>query len=135
MVNKKSATLYIAFFLVALLGGLHFLAMYFYLYWSYWWFDILMHFLAGLAGGFTTYWVIAESGHFPRMKPSTYVWLVVLSVMVVGVAWEVFEYVNGIIDDTHEDYAIDTAVDLILDGVGAWLAAVIGIKISSSNNG
>lgn len=93
-----------------------------------------MHFLAGLGGGFATYWVLAESGHFPKMRPSSYIWLVFLLVMIVGVAWEVFEYVNGIIDDAHEGYALDTALDLICDGVGAWLAVVIGVKISSSNN-
>ncbi len=47
--------------------------------------------------------------------------------MIVGIAWEIFEYTNGIIQ-SHERYQFDVMNDLILDGAGAILAAFIGTR-------
>lgn len=134
MLNKKSLPLYIGFGLVAILGVLHFSATFFYLYWVYWWFDGLMHFLAGLAGGFATYWVLVHSGVWKKYgvrRASDYIWATFICVMIVGVAWEIFEYTNGITDN-HEGLALDILLDLILDGSGAAIAAYISTKISKN---
>lgn len=128
--SRRSSLLYIGFFLISALGLLHFSAEFFYLYWVYWWFDALMHFLAGLSGGLVTYWVLAESGVFPNLvgrRVTDYMVAVFLCVMLVGIAWEIFEYVNGI-TQSHESYIVDTMIDLILDGVGAILAAYVGTR-------
>lgn len=96
-----------------------------------------MHFLAGFAGGLVTYWVLAESSWrnwIGEREPSFYVWSVFGAVMIVGVAWEVFEYANGIID-SHEAYPLDVINDLILDGLGALIASYIGIKKFFKSNG
>jgi hypothetical protein len=127
---KNSALLYIGFLLIIALGLLHFSAEFFYLYWVYWWFDALMHFLAGLSGGLVTYWVLADSSWWSRWigrRDWDYIMAVFLCVMMVGIAWEIFEYTNGIIQ-SHERYQFDVINDLILDGVGALLAGFIGTR-------
>ncbi len=128
--QRSSILLYIGFFLIIVLGLLHFSAEFFYLYWTYWWFDVLMHFLAGLSGGLVTYWVLAESRVWDRWvgrRSTDYIMAVFLCVMIVGIAWEIFEYTNGIIQ-SHERYQFDVINDLILDGLGAIVAAFIGTR-------
>ena len=53
--------------------------------------------------------------------------IVLASAFVVGVAWEIFEYVNDIAKST-EAYAPDTFRDIVLDVLGATLASLIGFK-------
>ncbi len=133
---RKSTVLYTAFFLALLLAGLHFLAGAFYLYWVYWWYDVLMHFLAGVVGGFAAYWVLFKSGHF-YSDTQVRVWVLILAVfvcvLIAGVAWEVFEYVNGI-TDSHEGYRVDVINDLILDSAGGVLAALLSLRKRHSHN-
>jgi len=86
-----------------------------------------MHFLAGFAGGFVAYWFFMRSGLFLQRR----IFSVFVVVLIVGVAWEFFEYFNGI-TDSHEGYALDVTVDLILDSAGAILAGFIAKRISSN---
>ena len=112
-----------------LLAVVHIAGMYLYLYWAYWWLDILTHFLGGLAGGLVAYWVLFCSGHFFR-EPVNYfapILLTIACLLVAGVAWEIFEYVYDIAD-TKERYVLDTSIDLFMDALGAALAAFVGIK-------
>ena len=112
------------------MAGLHFLANAFYLYWTYWWYDWMTHFLAGLAGGLAAYWAILHSGLWRRKSDAILlpVLAVLLCLMTVGIAWEFFEYTNGITDAYEENYALDVTIDLIMDALGAILAVVIGVK-------
>lgn len=125
---KKNQSLILALQLSVVLAILHFLGIILYLYWSYWWFDILMHFLAGLIGGLTTYAVLWRLEFLPE-EFWQQVLLVVGLVFIVGVAWEVFECVNGIID-SHEGYRLDIFNDLVLDTLGAF----IGMRWASRKN-
>jgi hypothetical protein len=123
---RKNITLYAALCLSAFLAGLNQLAYARFLYWTYWWYDVMMHFLAGVALGFLVYWVLFASAHFftsPKRRAFVLAWVIV-PVFALGVAWEVFEYANGI-TDSHEGYAQDTVNDLILDTCGAALAALM----------
>ncbi len=124
--SRQSSTLYIALGLTVLLAALNMFAYEHYLYWVYWWYDVMMHFLAGLSLGFLVYWVLFASGHFfkgPKRRAFILV-LVVASVFVLGVVWEVFEYANAI-TDSHEGYIQDVVNDLILDSCGGALAALL----------
>src|SRR3990167_5578456 len=97
--ERRTKILYTGLVLAILLYVLHLLANLFYLYWVYWWYDVLMHFLAGLTGGFATYWVLFHSGHFFSKKlpsPLLAITSVFICILIAGVAWEIFEYVNGI---------------------------------------
>ncbi|MBX4206204.1 hypothetical protein KW784_00190 [Candidatus Parcubacteria bacterium] len=127
--SRQSPILYTALLLAGLLAALHFLADAHSLYWRFWWYDVMMHFLAGLALGLFAYWGLFASGIlFKReRRTSLVVASVVISVFIIGAAWEVFEYANGI-TDSHEGYALDTTNDLILDCCAAALAAFIGLR-------
>ncbi|MEK7227589.1 MAG: hypothetical protein AAB641_01725 [Patescibacteria group bacterium] len=126
---KRPSLLYISFALTVALAILNFLAEAFYLYWTYWWSDWIMHFIAGVAGGLAAYWVLFDSGFWRRRSDK--ILLPVLSVliclMIVGVAWEIMEYTFGI-TDSHEGYRLDVIHDLMMDASGALLAAFIGVR-------
>lgn len=126
---QKYSLLYIALVITALVAVLDFIAMSFDLYWSLWWFDNVVHFLAGLAGGCVAVWFLFDSGLFYK-KPPTIVQSIIgafVLLMIVGVAWEIFEYANGLTQST-ESYPLDTFHDLLSDAAGSVLAGLIGVK-------
>lgn len=122
----KLSSLYLALICAVLLASMHFLANTFYFYWTLWWYDVIMHFLAGVTGGLATYWMLFQSNLFFKSEVSKKmaIGIVLVIMMCVGVAWEVFEYTNGI-TDSQEGYALDTFNDLVLDGCGAVFAVLI----------
>lgn len=127
---RKNLSLYIALILSAILAGLNLLALEYHLYWTLWWYDILLHFLAGFIGGLATYWVLFNSkifGNGESLRKSTRVLMVFVCVMIAGLAWEWMEYAFGL-TNSHEGYPIDPIFDLILDGAGAVLATLISLK-------
>lgn len=117
-----------------ILAFTHIIGMYLYLYWSYWWFDILTHFLGGLSGGLAVYWVLFCSGLFWKKPVNFFVMMLftVACLLVAGVAWEVFEYVYDIAD-ASEGYLLDTSIDLIMDILGAVSAALIGFRYQKTD--
>ena len=127
--DRRPSLLYSALALIVLLWALNWLAVTFYFYWIYWWYDVLMHFLGGIAEGLAAYWVLFHSGIFfhGRFKSEVAsVLSVLLCVMVVATAWEYFEYIFNI-TDSHEGYYFDTFNDLVLGASGAVIAGLIGL--------
>lgn len=114
---------------MVVLGLSHFIAEKFYLYWTLWWFDNYMHFLGGFVVGLASVWLVFDSGLFIRREPrvSEAVLAALIFVVVIGVAWEVFEYVGGIAGFEH-NYVEDTISDIVFDILGATTAALIGVK-------
>ncbi len=128
---RQSTLLYLTLVLAAAGAVLNYLAGFFYLYWTYWWFDILVHSLVGFTGGLGLYWGLFCSGIIFRGRFASKlasVALVFACVMAVGIGWEIFEYSFGITDSYEKVYALDVALDLISDATGALLAALIGVK-------
>ncbi len=124
---------------LALVGwALFFISDHFYLYWSYWWWDVLMHFYVSMTGAFGLYWGLFHSGIIfrkPFQSEFINIALVFLLVMIIGSGWEVYEYYYGISLDAAEGQVRDTVNDLILDSAGALLAAAFaGRKRHSSNS-
>jgi hypothetical protein len=124
MQNRR--LLFIAFASIVILGGLHIFGSTFYIYWTVWWFDNAMHFIGGLSLGLLSLWIAYMSGFFGVMVPTrvrVFV-TVLLSVLVIGMGWEVFEYYFGIANPTlGETYFKDTIYDLTFDLLGA---AIVG---------
>lgn len=85
-------------------------ALIYYWYWTYWWLDIVMHTLGGVVVG---------------LLVSTYVgrrWgTVVLGVLIVGLSWEVYEYVLGL-SLSEPNFLMDSALDLLMDTIGGFIA-------------
>lgn len=113
---RKSSLLYTAFGFMIALGTLHFIADAFYFYWTFWWYDIMMHFLAGFTGGLLILWFIRPFGILKS------IYFALLGILVIGITWEIFEYVYHIAQTT--DYWQDTILDLIADVAGAVLACL-----------
>lgn len=107
---------------IVLLALVHFIAIEFYLYWTYLWLDMPVHLLGGfcVALGFSILPLFRV--RVPaRMRTVGWYTLVVLA---VGVAWEIFEYLSGISLVDGDIFIIDTSIDLILDMLGGVLGYV-----------
>lgn len=103
-----------------LLGVGQTIAIQYSLYFTIWWYDIVMHFLGGLWVALIALWFYkAFAGENAESSKGYLVALVV--VVVVGIAWEVLEVLAGL-TFTGGNYAIDTVVDLIMDVLGAIFA-------------
>lgn len=96
---------------LSILAGVHITALFNDLYWIVPSLDLATHFLGGVWSALFFYWLGAV---FHRVPSSVHV---VALVLVLGVAWEIFELSFGISAAT--DYAIDTLTDLSMDVVGA----------------
>jgi hypothetical protein len=97
-----------------LLAG-HMLALEHYLYWRYWWFDVVMHVLGGL--------VFGAIGVALRLRAA----LFSLCIVLVIFGWEVFEYINNISTNQPHFY-LDTLIDLVLGALGAAVIYVFARK-------
>lgn len=106
------------FFLSALitLGLVHVTALHFFLYWKYFWLDIPVHLLGGVAVSLGVMLMVRVL--FPRLYRHVTIITVMLTVIGIGVLWEVFEYSIGVPVDA-EGFMVDTAIDLLMDICGA----------------
>lgn len=102
--------------LAFLIAALHVVANAYFLYWSVWWFDILMHFLGGLFIAASALWLLRFEVP-PGIRSRIPVFISVFgAVLIVGVAWEVFEKITGAYNAIH--YTLDTATDIAMDMAG-----------------
>jgi len=100
----------------------HYVAMSLYLYWMYPLFDVPMHFLGGV--------VIALGSQTMLFKKMvlfdiTHLLSCLALVLLVGIAWEVFEWHYVITDMTG--YVWDTSIDIVMDLLGG----VFGFLLAS----
>lgn len=125
MEKYRNKTLFILFIILVFIWGLHVLGTYFFWYWRMSWFDIIVHGLAGVWVGGISLWFYYLSGY---IKPQYYggdfiILLSLVVVLFVGVAWEIFEVLIGSISVLYQEYSLDTAIDIIIDIVGALIAS------------
>jgi len=120
----------IVIYLVVIIAALHFLGLTFYLYWILSWFDIVMHFLGGAWVAITVIWLLffsefsAVKTHSKSPAPTRLSSVAIISAIIVGVGWEIFEYTTGVTLVSEANYATDTASDLLMDIIGAFSAAL-----------
>lgn len=113
-------------FLLYVVAALQMLALYFFWYWSYWWYDIMMHFLAGLWVGGMVLWVYFFSGKtkVPRSIQKSYLYMMALGVtFLVGLSWELFEFSLDTLIVFQQNDLADTMSDLGMDTLGALTAS------------
>jgi len=115
------------FITIAIVAALHFSALQFYLYWRFWWFDILTHFLGGLWISISFLWLFFQFGLVNIVKNNKNYNLAVafLAALFVGIMWEAFEYYFGLVAFDASNYAVDTATDISFDLVGGFAAYCI----------
>jgi hypothetical protein len=120
----------ILFFII---GGSNYLGNKLYLYWTTWWHDMIMHYIAGVVVAMTSilfYQLFFKKSEWSKSK------LVMFSVavtMIVGLLWEYFELYFEITSFADGlSFWTDTLSDLFLDTVGGYLGALYSIKISKN---
>lgn len=79
-----------------------------------------MHFLGGAFVGLLLTGLSRFGPQWLRnLLPVQKSWFYYLAVLVIGVGWEVYEVLVGLIV-TPEPYPIDTTIDIIMDLIGAY---------------
>ncbi|KKQ34370.1 MAG: hypothetical protein US50_C0051G0008 [Candidatus Nomurabacteria bacterium GW2011_GWB1_37_5] len=128
---KKIVVLIIFIFIV------NTLAMKFHWYYTFWWFDLVMHFLGGFWVGLSALWLIflrfkvINSLFLERLLPIFIVSF--LSVLLVGILWEFFEIsIDTLITFNPQDLT-DTLSDLVMDLIGSFVASMYFIFKINNN--
>lgn len=117
------------FFLLFIIGVADFFANTLYLYWTVWWFDMVMHFISGvcvaMAGVLIWQYFFDKNISFKNAMV-----VALVSVLIVGLMWEVFETyfeITSVSDGLS--YFTDTTSDLLLDLCGGILGSIYAHKI------
>ncbi len=122
------------FSLLFVVGCLAVSADTFYLYWTNWWLDSIVHFLAGVTVGMTG--ILVWHFYFksiPRVPKS--ILIATTCVIIVGILWEVYELyfgIESILDGMY--YFVDTTSDILLDILGALFGGLYAHRILIKNN-
>lgn len=105
-------------FLIHLAGLalMHNLAITFYFYWQYPWFDILMHFWGGVVVALGVGMLPSFGVRYISRPPSLF--QIGVAILLVGLSWELFEYSVGIWAN-EPGFVSDTVLDLVMDTLGA----------------
>jgi hypothetical protein len=122
----------ITFFLSALciLALVHVMALQFYIYWQYLWFDIPMHILGGVCVALGVSILPFLRIHFFEKHQNISTYLAI--VLCVGVVWEIFEYGAGIsIILSLADFIIDTILDLCMDLFGGIIGYAFVMRLNT----
>lgn len=112
----RLAWLLVAMVLAAVLATAQYIALDQLLYWKYVWLDTFMHFLGGLTVGV---FVIAFLG---VRRPL----LFLVAMVAIAIGWELFELLINA--EREDNFAFDTALDLLMDAVGMTTAYIIARK-------
>lgn len=98
----------------------------------FWWWDLLLHTSSGFIIGFIAFLILYINVRQGRLKASQRVaGLLIFSVgLAFGAVWEIFEYGLALVFGGNLTAAglRDTIGDLIVDGIGAAIMAVIGMR-------
>jgi hypothetical protein len=97
------------------------------LFWAYPWYDIMLHLMGGLSIGSWASAVVLRM----RLRPVASFMFVIGAILVLAGAWEVFEYVAGLVRE--EGYLVDTTQDILnglAGGLTIWIFATLFYKNS-----
>ena len=131
--QKKSFSIFLVF-LIYLILALDIFANQYFLYWRFWWFDIIMHFLGGFFIVLLAYYIFFLSGYFNWISKKISVFALSLTaVLVIGILWEVFEYIMKV-SVQQTNYILDTNLDLLMDTLGWLVSYFLILKIDKEKN-
>ncbi len=115
---------------VAFVGGTLFLGEVYGFYVRFWWWDILMHFGSAMGFGLIGFVIVFMLFQGDRFAAPHWViaFFAFCFAMANGAIWEIFEFaIDQIFGMNMQKSAIDTMVDLIVNMIGALLAALAGL--------
>ena len=108
------------------------IAFVFYLHWIFWWYDVMLHFLAGFSIGMTA---VLVWGYFFDVFTTNKIKIICVTLIgafVVGILWETYEVIwkeTSLSDGIF--YWRDTISDLILDVFGNFFGVLYSWRITN----
>lgn len=96
----------------------HYIFSLLFLYWTFWWLDIIMH-TWGAALIIYTWFLLDKLAIFPKTF-SLRLFQPILCLVYLMVGWEVFEYLIGNVAINRGNYILDTTIDIVI-GLGSGL--------------
>ena len=130
MLNLKRKFLWILLVLIWFILICDFIALHHFLYWRFWWFDIIMHFLGGFWVALLSYYVFMLSDikdKLSKINQKYSIFLIsLIFVLGVGLIWELYELVFAF--PLKPNYLFDTILDLIVDMKGWGVAYIFVLK-------
>src|SRR3989338_7090653 len=132
---SRNHLLYILAGLIVTVAALHAVALVFSLYWFYWWYDLVQHFLGGAFCALFAVLVCFFSGYMRLERPTTaaLIRFAVLAAVCIGFGWELFERVLGH-SWSPEGYYLDTGIDIVMDTLGGLAGALLLFKSSETRS-
>lgn len=116
--RRHNILLFALLFIALLVYLLNELAQVHFYYWTFWWYDIMMHFLGGFLVSGIALWAFIRFTPPSSLQIKNALYVSVATALVVGIGWEFFEYFAGMyVAQVH--IVTDTAGDLIMDTIGA----------------
>ncbi len=114
-----------AFIGLIFLLAMHIFASFFYLYWEFWWLDIVMHIL----GGFLTVLIIVGIAEkiniYKKLSINKKFFFVLFWLFLVTVSWEFFEFfIENVNPSIGYAYWNDTLSDMVAGLLGGSLAFI-----------
>ncbi len=103
-------------FLIFILNSL---AEKYHLYYSVWYFDMMMHFLGGLWLGLFAIWFLATSDFSIKSVLN-----IAIGVLLIGISWEIFEFIFLNMYAKISFDLMDTVSDIFFDLSGGFTAIV-----------
>ena len=122
------------FALIAVIALLHIIAIEYSLYFYLWWFDLLVHFLAGLWVSGLSLWIYFRYGYIKKPVRNIGRALIVVAtpIIVISISWEFYEIIIGV--PIEKNYMQDTSIDLIMDALGALTGLIYFVRVYLVNN-
>ena len=99
-------------------------------YLKYWWWDILLHGISAIILGllaFSLIYILNREKRI-RLKPIFIALFAFSFALAAGAVWEIFEFLMDYFIGTNMQKSglIDTMLDLIIDGIGAFIISALG---------
>lgn len=116
--------LFVQLGVAGIVAGLHIYGMAHFYYWLFPWYDIPAHLFGGLWAGLFAYWVAVKIGKEPSVL------LCIAAAFLIGVIWELFEFLTGITNFPIE--ILDALGDISMDALGGLLGYLLARRINKT---
>jgi len=122
---SRSTSLFLIALVALAIAVLQFFAFKFFFYWTFWWYDVMMHGLGGFLIGSIAAWAYAFELKY-HVTFNIFFWIVG-GTLLIGILWEIFEYVVGfrLYDSLYQSYASDTLSDIGMDVIGSLIVYLV----------
>jgi hypothetical protein len=126
----KQKPFYFSLVALIILITLHAVGSYYSWYWVYSWFDVVVHIVSGLWVSLVMLWLASVLGQINSLKEYKVKSFLIafLSAVLFGVVWEIFENISQTTFTNASGYSLNTAMDILNDGLGGVLAYLYFIR-------